>query len=206
MAATAIAIFPSISPGVRLARCSTRLAARAATRRAWRRHRPWRGPDAAQASRCARQAGSPASSRPSRRATVRRSRGWDQRRCKPQSFVGEGERLVRLRRFEIARLSGEQHGAAAERYLGLDIAVLAGTARVARAPSQSPARACMSNSALTLQPLADRYLPPARRGRGQRRCRCRAWLRGTARASRRAPSRAGRASPGRFAAPKRGRL
>ena len=48
-----------------------------------------------------------------------------QRGRKPQRFGGKRQRLVRLRGFKIARFGGEQHGAAPERHVRLDIAMLA---------------------------------------------------------------------------------
>ena len=74
-------------------------------------------------------------------------------------------------------------------------------ASVSSAPSQSPARACKSNSALTPQAsFGSRLHRPLGERRGPRRCRCRASPRGTGRARREARSRAGRAWPRRRAA------
>ena len=51
--------------------------------------------------------------------------GRDKRRRKPQRFGRKRQRFVGLRCFKIARFGGQQHGAAPERDVRLDIAVLA---------------------------------------------------------------------------------
>ena len=79
--------------------------------------------------------------------------GGHQRRRKPQGLVRQRERLVGIGGFRLARLRRQQHGAAAERACRHRHGrCLRAMASVSSAPSQSPARACMSNSALTPQP------------------------------------------------------